>query len=158
MMTQVENWFAGLSLREKALISIAGALTAVIVTVFLIALPLMSAISSKQTEYRQALERRAQIEMRIGAMQEKTSAPPDTSTSLQAAISQSAAEAGFALDRADSPQANLVDIAMARAKPQALMQWLNGWEARGVSVQQIDMKAANDGTVSVTATWMRPDE
>jgi general secretion pathway protein M len=156
MIASLQNWFASLSFREKILVGIAAALTSVVVAIFLITLPLLNAVNAKQQEYTAALERRTQIEARIANMADVKSIPFDNSTSLQQQISQSAAEAGFALDRADTPAADTVDIAMAKAKPQALMVWLNEWEARGIIVHQVDMKAGNDGTISMTASLKRP--
>jgi general secretion pathway protein M len=156
MMTSLQNWFGGLSLREKIMIGVAAALTSIVVIIFLITLPLLNAIVGKQKEYTAALERRTQIQARIANIADAKPVAFDSSGSLQQVISQSAVEAGFALDRADSPAADTVDIAMAKAKPQALMTWLNEWEARGIIIHQLDMKAANDGTVSLTASLKRP--
>ena len=156
MMESLRSAFDGLSRREKILVSVAGALTTIVIIVFLIAMPLLDGINNKQKEYIAALERRAQLEVHIAAMQGAKAVRYDSSSPLQTLISQSAAEAGFALDRVDAPSAGTVDIAMAQARPQALMAWLNDWEARGVSVQKIDIKAANNGTVSVTASLKRP--
>ncbi|NJM50709.1 MAG: type II secretion system protein M [Sphingomonadales bacterium] len=155
MIASINTWYQALSQREKILIGVAALLSALALVV-LVSMGLLSAISAKQADYYAALERRAQIVNRVAAMDAKAVNRTDQNSSLQQLISQSAAEAGFALDRADAPHGNIVDIAMAKAKPSALMSWLNAWEAQGVVVQKIDIKAGNDGTVSMTASLARP--
>lgn len=156
MISALQIWFNALSLREKLMIAAAAALSAVIILIFLIGLPLLAAIETKQQEYVAALDRRARVEARIENL--ATAAPAadnNLSGSLQSVISQSAAEAGFALDRADPAAADGLEIAMAKARPKALMTWLNDWEARGIVAEQVDIKAGTDGTVSVTALLKR---
>lgn len=156
MTDALRHWFGTLSLRERIMIWIAGSLATIVIVIFGIALPLWGAIDAKQQEYVAALERRARVEARISNI---TDAPApvstDSSVSLQLLISQSAAEAGFALDRANPAADDSVDIAMANARPKALMAWLNEWEAKGIITQELDMKAGSDGTVSVTALLQR---
>ncbi|MFC4292823.1 type II secretion system protein GspM [Sphingorhabdus arenilitoris] len=155
MIETVSTWFQTLSQREKILVAVAGLLSAVVIIV-LSAIGLINAITAKQEEYFAALDRRAQIERRVAEMAKAKTVQQAVGGPLQTIIAQSAAEAGFALDRADAPRPDIVDIAMAKAKPRALMTWLNGWEAQGIVVQKIDIKAANDGTISMTASLARP--
>lgn len=155
MMSALQHWFDGLSLREKIMIAVAALLTGIVAIIFLIALPLIGGIQAKQKIYLAALERRAQIEARIGNIAAAAPVSANFQGSLQSLISQSAAEAGFALDRADAPAPDSVNISMAQAKPKALMAWLNDWETQGIFAEQLDMKAGNDGTVSVTALLKR---
>lgn len=158
MIAALQHWFGALSLREKVMVSVAAALLGIIIAVFLIALPLLTAIEKRQSDYVDALDRRATVEARIAQVAD-AKAPAAGSLgagSLQQVISQSAAEAGFALDRADAPAPDTTDIAMAKARAPALMVWLNDWESRGVIIRRIDMKAGNDGTISMTASLQRP--
>ncbi len=158
MTQKLRIWFGRLSPRERILVLIAGGLASGAILVFGIALPLLSAINNRQQDYLVALENRARIESRIAAMDNAKALPFDSNTPLQALVTQSAAEAGFVLDRANvgmGPEA-AANIAIARARPQALMGWLNQLENSGIIIRQMNIKAATDGTVSVTASVTRP--
>jgi general secretion pathway protein M len=160
MTRKLTIWFDGLSQRERILVMIASMLASGAIIVFGFALPLLDAIDNRRQEYLFALEGRTRIESRIAAinaaMDNAKAAPTDSNTPLQMLISQSGAEAGFVLDRADAEATDTVDITMAHARPQALMAWLNQWENRGINIRQLNIKAATDGTVSVTASLTRP--
>ncbi len=156
MMDSFKSWFMALSSREKIMVAVAGVLAAGVIGVYAITLPLLGAIQNKQQEYFTALDRKAaiisQVQSAMGA-QKNISSLPDGS--VQQIISQSATEAGFAMDRADAKGADRVEFVMAKAKPNALMAWLNDWEERGLVTERLDIKAGIDGTVSVTATLAR---
>jgi general secretion pathway protein M len=159
MMSSLKNWFIALSSREKIMVAIAGILAAGVIGVYAITLPLLGAIQSKQLEYNGALERKAAIISLVqSASGAKTNARSLPSGPVQQLVSQSAIEAGFAIDRADAKGADRVEFVMAKAKPNALMTWLNDWEEQGLLVERLDIKAGIDGTVAVTATLARPAE
>jgi general secretion pathway protein M len=158
------NWFMALSIRERVLIAIAGLLASVIVGVFAIAMPLLSAIDAQQTAYAKALDRRGAIEARLAEIAKNTgaapaapaqAATPANADPIATMLSQSAAEAGFVVDRADPQGDGGVQIVMAKAKPVALIGWINDWERKGVLVQEIGIQSAADGTVSIDATLKR---
>jgi general secretion pathway protein M len=159
MIGKVQNWFIALSSREKIMVVLAGILAAGVIGVYAITLPLLGAIQNKQLEYFTALDRKAAI---ISQVQSASGAPKNAPSlpagSVQQLISQSAIEAGFAMDRADAKGADRVEFVMAKAKPNALMTWLNDWEEQGLLVERLDIKAGIDGTVAVTGTLARPAE
>jgi general secretion pathway protein M len=159
MIGKVQNWFIALSSREKIMVVLAGILAAGVIGVYAITLPLLGAIQNKQLEYFAALDRKAAIISQVqSASGAQKNAPSLPAGSVQQLISQSAIEAGFAMDRADAKGADRVEFVMAKAKPNALMTWLNDWEERGLLVERLDIKAGIDGTVAVTATLARPAE
>jgi general secretion pathway protein M len=159
MMSSLKSWFIALSSREKIMVAAAGVLAACVIGVYAITLPLLGAIQSKQLEYNAALERKAAIISQVqSASGAKTNVRSLPSGPVQQLISQSAIEAGFAIDRADAKGADRVEFVMAKAKPNALMTWLNDWEEQGLLVERLDIKAGIDGTVAVTATLARPAE
>ncbi len=101
MKQQVVQWYTGLSLREKVLVGIAAALFALVFTVYGVYLPLTSAITEKRLAYREALERRVSIEAMVdnAAQNQPKAAAIISDTSLETLINQSAAEAGFTLEK-----------------------------------------------------------
>ncbi|HEX4873358.1 MAG TPA: type II secretion system protein GspM [Sphingorhabdus sp.] len=154
MMQPIIHWFTALSLREKVLVGIATVLLALVVTIYGIYFPLTSAITEKQIEYREALERRVAIEAMVdNAVQKQPQAVAVISdTAVETVINQSAAEAGFTLEKVDAAGNDRAVITITQARPSALMKWLAELELKGVITEQIDVKTGSAGTVSVNAT------
>ena len=76
-------------------------------------------------------------------------------TSLETLINQSAAEAGFTLEKVDASGSDRTVITITQARPSALLKWLAELELQGVITEQIDVKAGNAGTVAVNATLVK---
>ena len=157
MKQQVVQWYTGLSLREKVLVGIAAALFALVFTVYGVYLPLTSAITEKRLAYREALERRVSIEAMVdnAAQNQPKAAAIIFDTSLETLINQSAAEAGFTLEKVDASGSDRTVITITQARPSALLKWLAELELQGVITEQIDVKAGNAGTVAVNATLVK---
>lgn len=157
MKQQVVQWYTGLSLREKVLVGIAVALFALVFTVYGVYLPLTSAITEKRLAYREALERRVSIEAMVdnAAQNQPKAAAIISDTSLETLINQSAAEAGFTLEKVDASGSDRTVITITQARPSALLKWLAELELQGVITEQIDVKAGNAGTVAVNATLVK---
>ncbi|MEW6574969.1 type II secretion system protein GspM [Sphingorhabdus sp.] len=157
MKQQVVQWYTGLSLREKVLVGIAAALFALVFTVYGVYLPLTSAITEKRLAYREALERRVSIEAMVdnAAQNQPKAAAIISDTSLETLINQSAAEAGFTLEKVDASGSDRAVITITQARPSALLKWLAELELQSVVTEQIDVKAGNAGTVTVNATLVK---
>lgn len=157
MIDKLVNWFEALSLREKVLVGVAAILSALLVAIYVVYFPLTSSIQEKRVEYREALERRVAVEaMATQAIQKQSSgAVVATAGPLEQMVNQRATEAGFTLEKADPAGNGRVTIAMAQARPAALMKWLAELELEGIVADQIEVKAGSAGTVSVNATLAR---
>ncbi len=152
----LHGWFLALSFREKMLVGIAGILATIVIGIYAVTLPLLNAIDSKRADYFIALERRAAISSQVDtALKSKSNAGSLPIGPVQQLISQSAVDAGFVLDRADAQGSDKVEFAMSKAKPSAFMIWINDWEARGIIIENMNVKAGTDGTIAVTATLAR---
>jgi general secretion pathway protein M len=154
MIAKLSGWYSGLSLREKILVGIAAGLSAVLVAIYGLYLPLTGSIQEKRINYRAALDRRVAIEAAVAssANRQASVGPQAVSGPIEQLVNQSAAEAGFTLDKAESAGNGRVAIMMTQARPSALLKWLAELEKQGVMVEQIDVKAATAGSVSMTAT------
>lgn len=157
MKQQVIQWYTGLSSREKVLVGIAAALFALVFTIYGVYFPLTSAITEKRLAYREALERRVSIEAMVdnAAQNQPKAAAIISDTSLETLINQSAAEAGFTLEKVDASGSDRNVITITQARPSALLKWLAELELQGVITEQIDVKAGNAGTVAVNATLVK---
>jgi general secretion pathway protein M len=157
MIEKLANWFEALSLREKVLVGVAAILSVLLVAIYGVYFPLTTSIQEKRVAYREALERRVAVEAMVAQPNQKPRAAAVTATSgpLEQVVNQRATEAGFALEKADAAGNGRVAIAMAQARPAALMKWLAELELEGVVAEQIEVKAGSAGTVSVSATLAR---
>jgi general secretion pathway protein M len=153
MTDSLRNWFTALSQRERIFVGVAGLILAVVIAVYAVTLPLLNAIETARTDYIIALERRGAIEVQVTlAEKNKVQIASIPAGSLQQIISQNAVEAGFVIDRADAKGDARTEIMMSKAKPSAVLVWLNDWEGRGIVIERLMIVAGNDGTVAVTAT------
>lgn len=151
MMTAIRDWFHALSQREKILIAIMGFLVALIIGYYAILSPFMSAYSTAQKNYADAVESQARIEAKVAALQ----APADKSVQpvsgpLDVFISQNAGEAGFAVGRLDPQTNGTVRLVIDSAKPTALFGWLARLEGRGISVEELAVNPGANDTVTAT--------
>ncbi len=154
MIAKLSGWYLALSLREKILVGIAAALSAILVAIYGVYLPLVASIQDKRTEYRAALERRLAVEAMVASAADRpTKMPvPKVAGPIEQLVSQRAVEAGFSLEKAEAVGNGRVAIAMAQARPPALLKWLAELEQAGIVVEQIDIKAATGGSVTIAAT------
>lgn len=157
MIDKLANWFEALSLREKVLVGVAAVLSALLVAIYGIYFPLTTSIQEKRVAYREALERRVTVEAMVAQANKKPSGAAVIATTgpLEQLVNQRATEAGFTLEKVDAAGNGRVTIAMAQARPAALMKWLAELEPEGIVAEQIEVKAGSAGIVSVNATLAR---
>ncbi len=157
MIARLQNWYLALSRREQILVGVAAGLAAIVLAGG-IAVALTNAVDVKRTAYFDALERRARIEARALALTNAAKAPPvaiAVSGPLDLAISQSAAERGFTLDKSEASGNDRASVIIGQARPTALFGWISELEGQSVIVDEITMRPGTNGTVSVTVTFAR---
>ena len=155
MIASVQTWFAGLTQRERTLVSVAGGLAAAIVLVFGIVLPLGRAHDAAHVRHREAVEASSRLLAQVAALE----APATTRLTLAGPVSQiiatSADSAGFVLQSNQPQGAEAATIAVPTARPSAALAWLDSLAAQGIVLQNLTMTPAADGTVSVNASLRR---
>lgn len=157
MIANIRSWFTALRQREKILVTVAVALLAAVIAIYMITLPLLLAITSKQAEYLVALDRRASIEQRVDLIKKQGNAQAKTISKepVQILVSQSAAEAGFTVDQITPRGDAVVEMFISKARSPALHKWLNDLEASDLVVEQLAVRSGTDGSVSFNATIRR---
>ena len=153
------DWYLGRSRREQILLAAAGAISIILIAVFLIGIPLFNGIADARDRYAEAVTRHGRIEAKVDALDggaDSRGRPP--TGPLVDFVRQSAEAAGFTLDSADPAGDGQVAIRIGSATPEALFAWLGGLEARGLAVENlnIDPVQSNAGNLAVTATLRRP--
>jgi general secretion pathway protein M len=156
MMGRLSAWFIGLTGRERWLVGVAGGLTALIVLVYGIVLPLGDALDDAALRHREATERAGRI---VAGLEALKRAPAVKAAALVGPVEQvagaSAQAAGFVVQSSQRQGSDMVVLIIPTARPSATLAWLDGLAAQGLSVEQLTMTPAPDGTVSVNVTLRR---
>ncbi len=152
MMAAIRLWFAALSRREQWLVGIAGALAAIVVSIFGILLPIVSAIEQAGIDHDEAAKRRGRIIATVDAAQKQETRPRSTATAdIDLLITQSAAEKGFDLVKSANSAPGQISFRIAQARAPALLAWLTELENQNVTVRSVALRPGANSTVTVDA-------
>ena len=151
-MTALIAWYQGRSLREKRLILIMLALLAITILWAGIVRPVRDGLESTRERHAAAVIRLGEVTRQVAQVKSiQRGRPRALEGPLADAIRVRADEAGFALASLE-PDGDRVRIAIATAKPGALLGWIAGLEADGVLVDASTITGNGDGTVAATLT------
>ena len=153
MMERVQNWWAGLSQRERWLVGIAGVL-ALGVLLWALGRPAYAAFADLENRHAAAIEREGRVKAKVQLLAQrpaKSVAAAVDAVAIDQYLAQSAGEIGLTLDRNEARGQGQATIAIAAAKAPVLTDWLAGLEGQGFIVDQLTIAPAADGTVGMTA-------
>jgi general secretion pathway protein M len=152
LITAVKIWFAALSLRERWMVGVAGVLAALVMLIFGIILPSLSAIDQAEISHDEAVQRRGRIEATVdAALAQKPSASLVSGANIDLVVTQSAAEKGFDLVKSANAAPGQMSFRMDQARAPALFAWLAGMEAQGIAVRSIAVRSGTNGSLTVDA-------
>lgn len=152
MMTAIRLWFAALTQREQWLVGVASALTAIVVSIFGILLPISSAIDQAKLDHDDAVQRRGRIIATVDAAQKMEMGPPSAATAdIDLLITQNAAEKGFDLVKSANSAPGQISFRIDQARAPALLAWLTELEGQNVVVRSVALRPGANSTVSVDA-------
>ena len=152
MMAAIRLWFAALTRREQWLVGIAGALAAIVVSIFGILLPIVSAIEQAGIDHDEAVQRRGRLIATVDAAQKQETRPRSTATAdIDLLITQSAAEKGFDLVKSANSAPGQISFKIAQARAPALLAWLTELEGQNVAVRSVALRPGANSTVTVDA-------
>ena len=152
MIENLKTWYFALTSRERVLVSVAGILTAVVVVIFGILLPTMSALEQAESGLDEAVQRRGRIEAAVEAASlQKPAAALPAQADIDLVVTQGAAEKGFDLLKPTNSAPGQVDFRIEQARAPALLAWLSELESQGISVSTITMRGGTNGSVTVEA-------
>lgn len=151
-MTGLTGWYQGRSLREKRLLLVMVALFALTIVWAGIIRPVRDGLASTRERHASAVVRLGQVQRQVAAVKAiQRGRPRSLEGPLADAVRARADEAGFALASLE-PDGDRVRVAIATAKPGALLGWLAGLEADGLLVDASTINGNGDGTVAATLT------
>lgn len=153
MTERLQNWWIGLSHRERWLVGVAGVL-ALGVVLWGIGRPMVAAFIDLESRHRAAVEREGRVSAKVQLLAQrpaKSLAAAVDAVAIDQYLAQSASEIGLTLDRNEARGAGQATIAIATAKAPVLTDWLASLEGQGFVVDQLTITPAADGTVGLTA-------
>lgn len=155
MMQAMLSWWRNHSLGERRLMAGLAIVAAIIFLWLGILRPVTDGLATGWQRQGIALDRNAAVRAGVAELRHRPSKrAPGERAPLDQLIGQSAAEAGFTLERASQqgPGRMAVNIASARVGP--LLEWIAGLEQAGVNVQTISLApGATEGTVAMQALF-----
>jgi general secretion pathway protein M len=152
MMAVIRLWFAALTQREQWLVGVASALTAIVVSIFGILLPISSAIDQAKLDHDDAVQRRGRIIATVDAAQKMEMGPPSAATAdIDLLITQNAAEKGLDLVKSANSAPGQISFRIDQARAPALLAWLTELEGQNVVVRSVALRPGANSTVSVDA-------
>jgi general secretion pathway protein M len=153
MVGSFGNWWSNHSVAERTLMSLLGIAIAVVLLWLVIWRPVTDGLDAGWARQGAALDRYGSVRDKVAALKALPAAPQRAGLPVEQLVSQSAAEAGFTLDRVGSSGTGMsVSIAAARTAP--LLSWLSQIEAAGIAVQSISIVSGQaPGTVAVQAVF-----
>jgi len=152
MIAAIRLWFGALTQREQWLVGVAGALTALAVSIFGILLPILSAVDQAMIDHDDAVQRRGRIVATVDAAQIMETGQPSAATAdIDLLITQNAAEKGFDLVKSANSAPGQISFRIDQARAPALLAWLTDLEGQNVVVRSVALRPGANSTVSVDA-------
>lgn len=152
MIAAIRLWFAALTRREQWLVGVAGALTAFVVAIFGILLPVLATIDQAKLDHDAAVQRRGRIIATVdGAQKQQTGSRAAVAADIDQLITQNAAEQGFDLVKSPNKTAGQISFRIDQARAPALLAWLTELEGQNVAVRSVALRTGANSTVTVEA-------
>jgi general secretion pathway protein M len=153
MIGSFRNWWDNHSVAERALMAVLGVAIAIVLLWLVIWRPVTDGLDAGWARQGAALDRYGSVRAKVEALKGLPASSQRAASPVEQLVSQSAAEAGFTLDRVGSSGTGMsVSIASAKAAP--LLSWLSQIEAAGIAVQSISIvPGQTPGTVTVQAVF-----
>lgn len=149
MIATLKIWFDGRAPREKYLLMAMAALLA-ITLVWVLYLPIGDALSSARTRHTDAVIRYGETQAQVRAIgQFGKTGPAPLAGPLDTIIRDRANAAGFDLASVGPAAGGGVQLAIAKARPAALLGWVAMLESDGILVDSLSATDNGDKTVAV---------
>lgn len=157
----MSEWWRGLEDRERILLAVAGVLTALVVVLQFILMPVFEQQRSMQAELDRAADQlnhieRAYLQGRaLGAVTATATREMISEDAFKAAITQSASEKGLSITRLQSG-ATTVGVMIEQADPRLVFFWLEDLERRiGAAIVSLSVEQASGERVRVNVELSR---
>lgn len=152
MSERFKAWWTLRTLREQRMLLVMFALMGATLA-WLLIIGIGNAVADARERHSRAVVDHARVAAKVEALRDyRKSAPSPLAAPIDVVVSQSAAEIGFVLVRAEPEEGDRVNIAIASARPQAFFGWLTDLERRGIIPERLVARANSDRTLGIEAT------
>jgi general secretion pathway protein M len=154
MVANIRKWWLAHSVGERALLAVLGFAILVVLLWLGVWRPVNAGLEAGWARQGAALDRRASVRARVDAIKAAPAGTADSSAGLpiDQLVSQTAAEAGFTLDRGAAQGGGRMTVAISSARMGPLLAWLTRLETAGIRIQTIGITpGATEGTVAMQA-------
>lgn len=151
MIAAIRTWYFGLSERERWLVGVAGGLTALVLLIFGIILPILAAIAQAETDHDDAVARRGRIEATVAAAMQKPAKAAVAITDINLVVTQGATEKGFDLITSAGGAPGQATFRIDQARAPGLLGWLSELEAQGIDTRSVTLRSSPSGSITVEA-------
>ncbi|MBN8829315.1 MAG: type II secretion system protein M [Sphingomonadales bacterium] len=157
-MQNIRNWWINHSENEQRFMIALAVIAAAIFLWLGIWRPVENSLASGWERQGAALDRYASVRAKVAELRKRPAQrAQENRVPIDQLIGQSAAEAGFTLDRATQQGTGRMSVNIASARIGPLLQWIATLEQGGISVQTIAIiPGAAEGTVAMQAVFTEP--
>lgn len=155
MTGPLRAWWQARTLREQRLLMAMFALLAAMLAWLLVVRPLADALDAAKARHAVAVEAVGGARARAALAR-----PPGSAGAARAAprpvdalVSRTATEAGFAGARVTAQGPDRAAIAIDAARPQAFFAWVRQLEGQGLTVESLTARANQDRTLAIEAAF-----
>lgn len=153
-MSRVILWRQGLTRRERRMVDFAAALTALVVLVYGVILPLGAAYDAAAERHGESVRRSAALTASLDAL---TAAPSAKAAGpFDQRIASTAQEAGLVVQSLQPQGQDRVVVSIAGAPASAALRWLDRMGGSGLAVESLALRPTGDGAVALDVTLRRP--
>ncbi|WP_225207676.1 type II secretion system protein GspM [Novosphingobium huizhouense] len=152
MIGRLARWRRALTARERFLVDLAAAITAAVVLVYGVVLPLGAAFDAAARRHTEVVRRTAAIEAVVRALDaapRRTPALRRAGGPLDQALSASAQAAGFVVTAIEPRGPALVHAVIGGARAGAAFAWLERLDGEGLVIESLRASPAPDGALSL---------
>ncbi|HZV18396.1 MAG TPA: type II secretion system protein GspM [Sphingobium sp.] len=149
------NWWGNHSIGERRLMATLAIVAAVVFLWLGVWRPVTAGLEHAWERQGAALDRYASVRAKVAELRRRPArAPQADRLPIDQRISQSAAEAGFTLDRATQQGTGRMSVNISSARAGPLLEWIARLEQAGVTVQTMSIvPGATEGTVAMQALF-----
>lgn len=152
MTGSLRHWWNAHSENERRFMALLGCAILVVILWLGVWRPIDRALAAGWERQGAALDRHASVRAGVDALRRLPASGQGARAPIDQLVGQSAAEAGFTLDRAAAQGEGRMAVTIGSARMPALMGWLAGLEGKGVLAETISIApGGTDGTVAVQA-------
>jgi general secretion pathway protein M len=157
MIARLVDYWGQRSLRERRLIAMMLIIALPLLLWLLVARPLNAALVNAKERQAEAVARHGRILARIDAIDHGASSGRSSTKvgSLDLFVAEAASQRGLTLDSSSPQGSDAVSVRIAHARPEALVDWLIGFERQGIVIAEMHMTANADGSVALDAQLRR---